>query len=233
MVVLNECLLLSAFSCMAEIETYMQNKFSIMCFVLPLLCPVKISSLTTVLLKCYPLKMSYVGGINIIPYFAPIKPQHVTPLAFSISPANLSQRGRVRRRVPTKRGLSFCYVSQGGWPTVLKCRWNDQLLRKASRLNGNNVANLPDWLTLANEFIQPFSERRKPNESPRFRNRYPFRIWLSVFPCYVCAIKAEIFFLYGDMWIQTLASFDISLKCGIAIFNFGQSVCHWAMLVMT
>ena len=41
---------------MAEIETYMQNDFSIMCFVLPLSCPVKMLRLTTVWFKCDPLK---------------------------------------------------------------------------------------------------------------------------------------------------------------------------------
>ena len=180
--------------------------------------------------------MGYVCRINTIPYFAPIKPQHVTLLAFWISPANLSQRGQQLRMVLTKRDVSFCYLSQLGQPTVLKSHWNDQLLRKASRLDGNNVANLPGWLTLANKFIQPFSEPRKANKLPRLRNRYPFHIWLSRFLCYVCAIKPEIFFLHGDMWIQTLASFDILLKCGIAIFSifkFGQSVCHWAMIFKT
>ena len=192
--------------------------------------------LTTVWFKCDPLKNGLRLRDKHHTIFCVNKTTARDTACILISPANLSQRGRLRWGVPTKRGLSFCYVSQLGRPTVLKCHWNDQLLRKASRLNRNNVANLPGWLTLANEFIRPFSERRNANESPRFRNRYPFRIWLSRFPCYVCAIKADIFFVYGDMWIQTLASFDISLKCGIAIFSifrFGQSVCHWAMSVMT
>ena len=41
---------------MAEIETYMQNEFSIMCFVLSLSYPVKMLRLTTVWFKCDPLK---------------------------------------------------------------------------------------------------------------------------------------------------------------------------------
>ena len=120
MVVFKESLLFSAFSCMAEIETYMQNEFSIMCFVLPLSYPVKMLRLTTVWFKCDPLRNGLRLRINTIPYFGPIKPQHVTPLAFRISPANLSQRGWQRRRVPTKRDVSFCYVSQLGRPTVFK-----------------------------------------------------------------------------------------------------------------
>ena len=93
MVVFKESLLFPAFSCMAEIETYMQNEFSIMCFVLPLSYPAKMLRLTTVWFICDPLRNGLRLRINTIPYFGPIKPQHVTPLAFRISPANLSQRG--------------------------------------------------------------------------------------------------------------------------------------------
>ena len=111
-VVLNECLLFSAFSCMAEIEAYMLNKFSIMCFVLPLPCPVKMLRLTTVWFKCDPLKNGLRLGDKHHTIFCANKTTGRDTACILISPANLSQRGRLCWRVPTKRGLSFCYVSQ-------------------------------------------------------------------------------------------------------------------------
>ena len=82
------------------------------------------------------------------------------PLPLKVAPIQSSVTAAFHLQ---SRRDSDCQMWELGRPTVLKCHWNDQLLRKASRLNGNNVANLPGWLTLANEFIQPFSERRKAN----------------------------------------------------------------------